>query len=87
MISNHAEISRYMFRLHLLDLKRLRNKYRVANEEVPHGVLMAAKRHHIVEILARHEFGSKTIDEYKKLCKQWDKDEKFVLDNQIKNYE
>lgn len=87
MIANHAEISHYMFRLHLLDMKRLRNKYRAANEEVPHGALMAAKRPQVVEILTRHQFGDKTFEAYRKLCKQWDKDEKLILDKQINSYE
>lgn len=68
----HGDITHFMFQLSLLDTKRLRGKYRIANEDLPHGLVMTAKRDHIIEHLAQLEFGIDVMHAYHKLCIEWD---------------
>ena len=72
-----GDITHFMFQLSLLDTKRLRGKYRIANEDLPHGLVMNAKPKHIIEHLAQIKFGVDAMHAYHKTCAEWDLMEKI----------
>lgn len=76
--ADYGEITHYMFYLSLLDTKRLRGKYRISNEDLPHGVVMSAKREHIIEHLAQEKFGVDAMHNYHNQCIEWDITEKLM---------
>lgn len=73
-----GNITHYMFRLCLLDTKQLRGKYRLMNEDLPHSLVMNAKREHIIEHLAQNKFGVDAMQAYHKACIEWDLTEKLM---------
>ena len=75
--ANHAEIGDFMFRLSLLDLSDLRNKYRRANIDIPVSVAMRANRKGIIEHLTQIQFGVEAVQGYHLLCIERDTAKKF----------
>lgn len=71
-------ITQFMFRLSLMDTKSLRGKYRMANEDLPHGLVMTAKPKHIIEHLAQLTFGVDAMHAYHKQCIEWDTTETIM---------
>ena len=68
----HNRISQRAFHLFLMDLKELRGKYRIINEEIPHGVVMNAKKDMIIDRLLVEEFGVEAVDEYRAQVAEWE---------------
>jgi len=73
-----GEIGHYMFQLSLLDTKTLRGKYRILNEDLPHTLVMNAKRDRIIEHITQHKFGVDALHDYHMACIEWDTTEKLL---------
>ncbi len=74
----HNRISERSLYFFLMDLKQLRGKYRMISEDIPHGVVMNAKRDLIIDRLLVAEFSEEEVDEYRDTINVWEECRVFV---------